>query len=307
VAASTWSPQQGVVLRTLSLVVALVGDLPLVVASVAWVFVTRASSDSVHLSASIALPVLSFVLCFWNLCFALTAIIESAARGSSHVVAAKLFGEAALLPPRSGGGAARSADDHMGVAPVAVAVGNPLQQPSPPPQPQPPNAAQQPERGDSHAPASAAAVVSSSFSPGGTCLAVPAAVELLSRDLGMPSPSLSRRTGFDNLQRIGELWARAATPEARRLADMTTFWSQHPALLPAALDGVLQSPLPPAWLRLLHALESAERDRQSTRGRHGDTGDCVDEVTPTLSELTSSESTPPVASSYSASAAWACE
>ena len=109
----------------------------------------------------------------------------------------------------------------------------------------------------------------------------------------MPPPSSSSPVGIENLQRIGELWARAATPEARRLADMSTFWSTHLALLPAALDGVLQSPLPPAWLRLLHALEGAERDFHRVRAVDSDTVSYGDEVAATSSEWSPCSSAPP--------------
>ena len=357
VAAPAWSPQQGVVLRTLTLGVALVGDLPLVLTSIAWVLVSR-SSDGGGLRAYVALPALSFVLCLWHLCSALMAAVESAARGPSQAAAARLFGEAATAARTTGDTAVPAAgrvgrasqrdrrldaagpsDDSFvavakrerrrrpapsvgksgaadglgassglpeaaavpasprsppgGVAAAAVVVGNPLQQQPPPPQP--PSAGWQPQHGDAHASKAVAAVVSSSSSRGVVCPLIQAAVESLCRELGVPLPSSSGSIGFESLQRIGELWARAATPEARRLADMSTFWSTHPALLPAALDGVLQSPLPPAWLRLLHALEgAAQQQRRRRRDSDSDGDSCRDDDTATPSDWT-----PPSSSSHS--------
>ena len=73
--------------------------------------------------------------------------------------------------------------------------------------------------------------------------------------------------GHGTFQRISELWVRAATPEARRLAAMATFWSMHPALLPAVSDALAQTPLPRVWLRLLHALEAdAQQHGQRVAG-----------------------------------------
>jgi len=327
------------VLRTLTLGVALLGDLPLAITSIAWILASRAS-DTLRLTAYVWLPLLSFVLCMWHLCSALVAVVESAAHGPGQSAAAKLFGDVALLqsPPRSAdepamrvdrapqhlghldaaapsngsfpsaplpdgrqrpapsgriagdaldashglleaASALASSPSRFGVAPAAVVVGNPLQQPPPPH-----SAGRVQQRGDAVAPNVAVARVTASSSSGVACLTIHAAVEALSRELGVSPPSLSGPIGVENLQRIGELWARAATDEARRLAHMSTFWSRHLFLLPAALDGVLQSPLPPAWLRLLRALEGAERDRDRVYGVDSDTASCRDEVAASCSE-----------------------
>ena len=62
---------------------------------------------------------------------------------------------------------------------------------------------------------------------------------------------------------ISELWVRAATPEARRLAGMRTFFRRHPHLLPDALAAVSQVPLPAVWHRLLDSIE-AQMEEQSS-------------------------------------------
>jgi len=291
-------------------------------------------------------------------------------RARSHVVASKLFGEAALPPAHSGGGlAARSADEEPSAAPTpaavagggappqlhqgrldaaaaldggsrsaplqqvwrqrsarleasagggpdassglseaapaapsglrisgaappaAVVVGNPLQPPRLPHEAAHEGLRQ--TRSGTSAPGAGAAVGLSCFTSGASCPAVDAAVDSLSRELGVPPPALLSSLGVESLQRIRELWARAATPEARRLALMSTFWSTHMSLLPAAFDGVQQSPLPPAWLRLLHALEGAERDRHRVHAVDSVAASCRDEVAASCSESTPSSSAPP--------------
>lgn len=52
------------------------------------------------------------------------------------------------------------------------------------------------------------------------------------------------------------LRARAATPEARRLASCVAFFRFSPQLLPAALEAVGRVPLPPAWMGVLNQVES---------------------------------------------------
>lgn len=56
---------------------------------------------------------------------------------------------------------------------------------------------------------------------------------------------------------VADLALRAATPEGRRLADYGLFLRSHASLLPQALRAVQCTPLPPPWVRLLRALDSA--------------------------------------------------
>lgn len=54
-----------------------------------------------------------------------------------------------------------------------------------------------------------------------------------------------------------DILAASVTPEGSRLGFQGLFFRAHPYLAPHAVVAAAKSPLPPAWLRLLHALEGA--------------------------------------------------
>ena len=68
--------------------------------------------------------------------------------------------------------------------------------------------------------------------------------------------SSGRGSGDDIDRQLKMMRAKAATPEARRLASCVGFFRHCPQLLPSALEAVQQRPLPQSWLSVLNQLES---------------------------------------------------
>lgn len=95
------------------------------------------------------------------------------------------------------------------------------------------------------------------------------------QQLGAPAPQRHGASpappaggvGDASLVLINELWTRAATPEARRLAGMRTFFRRNPHLLAEAVAAVQQVPLPVIWRQLLSTIEAqVERSFDSMPG-----------------------------------------
>jgi hypothetical protein len=270
-----WTPPQLALLRALTWGVLLVCDIPLLAVAMAYVIMGRdaavtssaaspgsggsgggsaAPGPSFAAAAGVGLPIGLFLVQLWHTVAALTAI---SATGQAAATA-RLTGKAAAgggfdsgADGVSDGGAGATGGRPSKGAPSA-GVPNPLAVAGAAPPLTVVTAASTP-----------ASTAAASFTSGSEVISP---LALLAA--GPPAPGSPTSGGLAHLlpsvpptreqtyQLVGQLWSAAATPEGRRLATMRTFFSGNPHLLPAAIDAVGRTPLPPEWLGLLRLLDS---------------------------------------------------